>query len=49
MTGVAFLTKRTYKIRIKIGFTKTVLHPKTGMIDFEAGPNLIYEDYLKPQ
>lgn len=40
-----FLTKPMYKLLIRIGFTKTVLHSKRGLVDSGAGPNLIHEDF----
>lgn len=43
-----YLAKPTYKVRIKIALTKTVLHPKTDLVDTAAGTNLMNEDYLNP-
>lgn len=46
---VRFLTKVTYKVRVGIGLTKTVLHLILCLIGTGAGPTLSNEDYFKPQ
>lgn len=49
LTKLGFLTKRTYKVQIGFSLTKTELHLTTCRVDIEAGPNLVNEDYMKPQ
>lgn len=39
--NLGFTTKVTYKFRIGINLTKTVVHPTTCMVDIGAGHNLI--------
>lgn len=48
-TKVENITKLTYKVRIKIDITSTVLHPKTGLVDTRAGTILTIKDYWKFQ
>lgn len=49
LARVISLTNATYKVRLGIGLTKTVLHLATCGVDTGERANLIYEDYLKPQ
>lgn len=46
---VRFQTKLAYKFRIRIGFTKTVRHPTTCLVDTGTGQNFLNEDCLNAQ
>lgn len=47
MAGGAFLTKLTYRVRIGVGFTKTVLYLTLCLVETRAGQPLFDGDHLE--
>lgn len=49
LAEVGFLARPTCKLQIRVGFSRTVLHPTACLVGSRAAPNLTNEDYLISQ